>query len=159
MKLAKTIRFDKSDLNVFEIVSDEGEWAVSGAFEYSKDTISSLSGKRKQSFANGFLGLNSFGRSTLVTVTSINKDEKILLINNLANYFVKSYGAPSFNLAYPVAEDEIKFMMDLCQNQKLGTLLAVNRKFETDGIHESFSNLPKPDACSNQKIWTTVENE
>ncbi len=159
MKLAKTIRFDKSDLNVFEIVSDEGEWAVSGAFEYSKDTISSLKGKRKQSFANGFLGLNSFGRSTLVTVTSINKDEKILLINNLANYFVKSYGAPSFNLAYPVAKDEIKFMMDLCQNQKLGTLLAVNRKFETDGIHESFSHLPKPDACSNQKIWTTVENE
>ena len=48
MKLAKTIRFDKSDLNVFEIVSDEGEWAISGAFEYSKDTISSLSGKRKQ---------------------------------------------------------------------------------------------------------------
>ena len=42
-------------------------------------------------------------------------------------------------------------MMDLCQNQKLGTLLAVNRKFETDGIHESFSNLPKPDTAQIKK--------
>ena len=159
MKLAKTIRFDKSDLNVFDVVSEEGEWAISGVFEYSKDSSSSLKGKRKQGFSNGFLGLDSYGRSTLVSVSTIKKSEKMILIHNLANYFVKFYGAPDFNQAYPVAEDEIKFMMDLCQNQKLGTLLAVNRKLETDGIHESFSNLPKPDACSNQKIWTTVENE
>ena len=39
MKLAKTIRFDKSDLNVFEIVSDEGEWAVSGAFESGMEAV------------------------------------------------------------------------------------------------------------------------
>ena len=42
MNLAKTIRFDKSDLNVFDVVSEEGEWAISGVFEYSKDSSSSL---------------------------------------------------------------------------------------------------------------------
>ena len=29
MKFAKTIRFDKSDLNVFENASEEAEWAIS----------------------------------------------------------------------------------------------------------------------------------
>ena len=56
MRLAKTIRFDKSDLNVFETASEEGEWAISGAFEFSNDTSNSLKGKRKQGFVNGFLG-------------------------------------------------------------------------------------------------------
>ena len=61
MKFPKTIRFDKSDLNVFEVPSEEGEWAISGAFEFSNDSSNSLTGKRKQSFCNGFLGLTSFG--------------------------------------------------------------------------------------------------
>ena len=32
MKLAKTIRFDPSDLNVFPLAADEGEWALVGTF-------------------------------------------------------------------------------------------------------------------------------
>ena len=32
MKFPKTIRFDNSDLNIFENPSEEGEWAISGAF-------------------------------------------------------------------------------------------------------------------------------
>ena len=78
MMLAKTIRFDKSDLNVFETASEEGEWAISGAFEFSNDTSNSLKGKRKQSFVNGFLGLESYGRSTLVSISAIDRTEKIL---------------------------------------------------------------------------------
>ena len=50
MKFPKTIRFDNSDLNIFEIPSEEGEWAISGAFEFSNDTKENLKGKRKQSF-------------------------------------------------------------------------------------------------------------
>ena len=37
MKFPKTIRFDNSDLNIFENPSEEGEWAISGAFEFSND--------------------------------------------------------------------------------------------------------------------------
>ena len=32
MKLAKTIRFDPSDLNIFPLAADEGEWALVGTF-------------------------------------------------------------------------------------------------------------------------------
>ena len=76
MKFAKTIRFDKSDLNVFENASGEAEWAISGAFEFSNDLNENLTGKRKQSFANGFLGLDTFGRSTLVSIVSIDESKK-----------------------------------------------------------------------------------
>ena len=47
MKFPKTIRFDNSDLNIFENPSEEGEWAISGAFEFSNDTKENLKGKRK----------------------------------------------------------------------------------------------------------------
>ena len=34
MKFAKTIRFDKSDLNIFPLASEEGELAVVGTFNF-----------------------------------------------------------------------------------------------------------------------------
>ena len=159
MKFPKTIRFDKSDLNVFEVPSEEGEWAISGAFEFSDDNSNSLIGKRKQSFSNGFLGLTSFGRSTLVSVSKLNLLTKDKLSDNLAKFFIQRYGAPDFNRAKVAANDEINFIIDICKDHELGTLLAVNRSFEENGIHEKFRSLPKQDACSNQKIWTTVSND
>jgi len=159
MKFPKTIRFDKSDLNVFEVPSEEGEWAISGAFEFSNDSSNSLIGKRKQSFSNGFLGLTSFGRSTLVSVSKLNLLTKDKLSDNLAKFFIQRYGAPDFNRAKIAANDEINFTIDICKDHELGTLLAVNRSFEENGIHEKFRSLPKHDACFNQKIWTTVSND
>ena len=159
MKLAKTIRFDKSDLNVFEIASDEGEWAVSGAFEFSEDTNTSLIGKRRQAFSNGFLGLATYGRTTLVSISQLTLNDKDSLVTNLAEFFVDKYGAPNIKAAKPVAEEEIDFMINLCEEHEIGTLLTVNRTLEDDGIHEKFRHLPKNDACSNQQIWATVADD
>ena len=151
MKFAKTIRFDKSDLNVFENASEEAEWAISGAFEFSNDLNENLIGKRKQSFANGFLGLDTFGRSTLVSIVSIDESKKNLILDKLANYFIEKYGAPNLNEAKKVAKEEINFMIDICENHEIGSLMAVSRTLEDDGIHEKFRHIPKGDACSNQK--------
>ena len=54
MKFPKTIRFDKSDLNVFEVPSEEGEWAISGAFEFSDDNSNSLTGKENKVLVMAF---------------------------------------------------------------------------------------------------------
>ena len=159
MKFPKTIRFDNSDLNIFENPSEEGEWAISGAFEFSNDIKENLKGKRKQSFSNGFLGLDSFGRSTFVSISSIDEPEKIIIVKKLAELFVQSYGAPDIIKASSVAEEEVNFMIDVCSEHDLGSLLTVFRTLENDGIHEKFRHIPKGDACSNQKIWTTVTDE
>ena len=38
MKLARTIRFDPSDLNVFPVAAEEGEWALVGTFCFADVT-------------------------------------------------------------------------------------------------------------------------
>ena len=53
MKFAKTIRFDKSDLNIFPLASEEGELAVVGTFNFYNLKQEDLKGKIKQAFSNG----------------------------------------------------------------------------------------------------------
>src|SRR5262249_15189795 len=57
MKLLKTIRFDASDERVFDLAAAPDEWAVSGALAFAGAAPNSLTGKSRQAFANGFLGL------------------------------------------------------------------------------------------------------
>ena len=40
MKFARTIRFDKSDLNIFPLASEEGELAVVGTFSFYNIALS-----------------------------------------------------------------------------------------------------------------------
>ena len=75
MRLARTLRFDQSDENVFERAAQPDEWAGSGAFEFSNWSEDDLSGKRRQAFANGWLGLESFGRATFVATAKIEEQE------------------------------------------------------------------------------------
>ena len=159
MKLLKTIRFDKSDLNVFRNPANEGEWAISGAFEFSNEIEKNLIGKKKQEFSNGFLGLTSYGRSTFASISSLSKIEKKNLVNKLAEYFVTNYGAPDIASAIPVANDEINFMIDMCKDQSFGSVLAVRRSFKEDKIHEEYRFFEKKDSCASQKIWTTIEED
>ena len=55
MKLARTIRFDPSDLKVFPRAAEEGEWALVGTFCFAHLNEADLTGKVKQAFSNGFL--------------------------------------------------------------------------------------------------------
>ena len=83
MKLARTIRFDPSDLNVFPVVAEEGEWALVGTFCFADVTPDALNGKLRQAFSNGFLGVESFGFSTLVSVVSVRDGEADRLAGEL----------------------------------------------------------------------------
>ena len=113
MKLARTIRLDESDDNVFERPADAGEWAISGGFEFSNWEESNLTGKPRQAFSNGWLSLESFGRATFVAVTSITDSEYQSLTAKLAQHFVDHYGAPDLDAALPVAKDELDHMQSM----------------------------------------------
>ena len=159
MKFARTIRFDKSDLNIFPLASEEGELAVVGTFSFYNIKPEDLKGKVKQAFSNGFLGCSSFGYSTLVSLVNINEDEIKKLQINLGQYLIDNYGAPSKEVAEKAASEEINFMLDLCKEHELGSLLSLSREFSEEGIKEKFRNLPKADSCAEQKIWTVVEED
>ena len=159
MKLARTIRFDPSDLNIFPTVADEGEWAVVGTFCFAAMPPANLTGKVKQAFSNGFLGCQSFGFSTLVSVVQARPKDVETITDHLANHFVDKFGAPSKAAAKDAISDEIEFMSELCESHKTGTLLAIHRSWGDDGIKEVFRSLPKPESCAEQKIWTIIDDD
>ena len=136
MKLARVIMLDESDERIFARPATPGEWAVSGAFAFANLTEGDLTGKTRQAFANGWMGLDSFGRATFVTVTAVTAREIDALTMRLAAHFVSDYGAPSLDAALPVAEEEIAFMRELCEAQAEGALLAVERTLTDAGVRE-----------------------
>ncbi|MEP4767373.1 MAG: DUF6505 family protein [Roseibium sp.] len=146
MKLARAIHMDESDQNVFFSPARTGEWCLSGGFEFSDWTDSDLVGKARQAFANGWLGLETFGRVTFVAVTPIEEAEYALLIERLAQHFVEVYGAPSVDAARGVASEELTYMADLCAEHDDNSLLAIQRELTDEGVKEGFTAI-KPQAA------------
>jgi hypothetical protein len=146
VRLARTLRFDESDERVFEPAAQPDEWAISGAFEFSDWTEDMLTGKPRQAFANGWLGLESFGRATFVATAQIEQAEYDALVERLAQHFVDRYGAPGLDAARPVAEDELRFMREMCEDHDPNTLLVVSRELVEAGVSESFRAIKPQEA-------------
>ncbi|WP_208349319.1 DUF6505 family protein [Pseudaestuariivita rosea] len=150
MKLARAIHFDESDMRVFHNPARTGEWAVSGGFEFSNWGEADLTGKARQAFSNGWLGVETFGRVTFVAVTQIEQGEYDSLAQNLAQHFVDIYGAPSFEAALDVAREELDHMRELCEDQDTNILLTVQRDLTEAGVKESFRTIAPQDAGMEQ---------
>lgn len=138
MNLARAIHFDDSDRNVFHAPARTGEWCISGGFEFSNWAEGDLVGRARQAFANGWLGLETFGRVTFVAVTPLQPAEKAQLEQALARHFVAVYGAPSTDAALGVAREEMSHMAELCAGHAMNTLLTVSRALTPAGVKESF---------------------
>lgn len=159
LKLPKTIRLDESDGYAFERAAPAGEWAIPGGFEFAGAEPEQMSAKRRLAFGQGFLGLGSFGRSTLVVVSSATPGEKRAAIELLTRHLVENYGAPSAEAAQQAAELEIDFAAELCEGQTVGRLLMVEREIEDGQIIERFRTAAKPDKLDHTKIWTLVPDD
>ena len=94
MQLARAVHLDESDTLVFERPARTGEWCIPGGFEFADWTEAQLEGKRKQAFSNGWLGVETFGRVSLVVISRISESELARLVDGLAHHFVTDYGAP-----------------------------------------------------------------
>ena len=140
LKLPRTIRLDASDTFVYARAAEPGEWAVSGAFLFWDADPATLAGKERQAFRGGFLGVASFGWSTLVTVTEARPEERVAAVEALAQQLVTHLGAPDLDTARAAAEDEVAFAASLCDHP-VGTLLGVHRTIEAGGVREQFRTL------------------
>lgn len=150
MKLARAIHFDDSDTRVYHNPARTGEWCIPGGFEFSNWTAADLTGKARQAFANGWLGLETFGRVTFVAVTRAEEPEVAALTRALAQHFVDLYGAPDPETALPVARDEIAQMVELCEDHAPNTLLTVLRDLTGAGVRESYSAITSDAAQLDQ---------
>jgi hypothetical protein len=151
MKLARAIHFDESDQRVFHSPARTGEWCLSGGFEFSNWGEGDLVGKARQAFANGWLGLETYGRVTFVAVTQIEEAERAALETSLAQHFVDLYGAPSLDAARSVAAEELDQMIELCEDHDPNTLLTVARELSESGVREAYRVI-KPDAAGIEQF-------
>lgn len=151
---------DATDPLVFGEAAEPGEWAVTGAFAFLGEDATALTGKRRQAFANGFLGTGSFGWSTFVSVASASAAERAAVVEALAARFVERHGAPSLDAARPVAEEEVAFAAELCRDHPVNTLLALSRFIDQDGnIREQVRVIDARGEKPHAPIWDIVAEE
>ncbi|CFX17335.1 conserved protein of unknown function [Candidatus Filomicrobium marinum] len=160
-KLLRTINFDMSDAHVFEKAAEPDEWAISGAFEFADLDKSAIAGKLRQAFANGFLGLTSFGRSTFAVVAQAQSSDYDEAEYRLAQHFVTRYGAPDIEAALPAARGELFFITDLVQDAPINTVFTVRRVLDADGaIKEEFRTIrPPTDKPLHARVWKVEPDE
>ena len=147
MKLARVIRLDESDAEVFDEAAEPGEWAIPGTFAFSNWTEDDMTGANAEAFRHGWLGLTSFARASIVAVAEITDDERAALIDILAFHFTEAWGAPNRDAALPVAEEEIQQMATLCADQPDNTLIVVERELTDAGVKDRFRLIPPKDAA------------
>ena len=152
MHLAKTMRLDISDKKIFSNPAEPGEWAITGTFSYVNVDYGGLNSKGKIAYKSGWLGLGSFGRSTLVCVTVINKFEIQQLIHKLAEYIFREFKAPNMLDALDAARHEVSDMSVLCDHPT-GTLLAIGREFDDIGIKEQVGKIQNSNDENHTRIW------
>ena len=150
MRLARAVHLDESDTLVFAQPARTGEWCIPGGFAFSDWTEAQLEGKAKQAFSNGWLGVETFGRVSLVAIARIEAGEIDRLTDSLAGHFVSTYGAPNLEAARPVAREQIMDMVELCADHDENTLLAVSRELTDAGVRETFRSIAAPEADLSQ---------
>lgn len=160
IKLLRTIRFDETDPRVYETAAETGEWAVPGSFLFAGIPRETLTGKVKQAFTNGFLGLGSFGFSTFATVGEITEADAADLEERFADLLVAHCGAPSREAALAAARDELAFARDLCKDQPINTVFTLRRILtETGDTKEEFRTITPPSGdAAHARVWS-IERE
>ena len=156
MKLLRTIRLDASDTFVFETPAEPGEWAVSGAFAFAHGDLAKFKGKARTAFRAGFLGLESLGRSTLAQIVETNEKDRCSVVELLAVQLVKRFGAPDLATARMAAEEEIDFVVSLCDYPP-GVLVAVTRSHENGTIREAFRSLRPREGAGHTRAFEFLE--
>jgi Family of unknown function (DUF6505) len=140
LKLLRTIALDASDTFVFDAPAESGEWAVSGAFRFCDHDPAKLRGKARAAFRSGFLGVQTWGWSTLAQIVPAKEDDCQALIELLARQLVDRFGAPDIAIARTAAEEEVAFVRSLCMHP-ISSLIAVQRAARCGEVHESFRRL------------------
>jgi Family of unknown function (DUF6505) len=158
MKLLRTIALDRSDTFVFDMAAEPGDWAVSGAFRFCDRDPAKLGGKDRSAFRSGFLGVRSWGWSTLAQIVHASEDDRRALVELLANQLVERFGAPDLATARLAAEEEVAFVQLLCA-YPISTLIAVHRSASNGEVRESFRRLQLREGQRHGKAFSFMEVE
>lgn len=147
--MLRTIRLDASDGILFQPAAAPGEWAVPGGFLFHGRPFDSLTGKDRVAYRSAFLGVESFGFSTLAVVTPATPAEIDAATGTLARQLCDRLGAPDMATARAAAAEEMAFAADLCRGHEVGRLIALHRFEDVAGeMTERFRALRPRDGTA-----------
>lgn len=134
IRFPRIIRRNTSASRIFNPAAMPGEWAVTGAFRFAHRDPATIQAREIRIFRNGWLGLGSFGSASLVEVADLTEVGYEDIGRRLAAHLMAEYGlgaAPAIEAAI----EELSFAANLC-NHQLGTVLALDREFNDQGLIE-----------------------
>ena len=141
-KLLRAVRLDDSDDHVFRAcgAAHDGEWVVSGGYavcDFERAPRCEPACRCQASF----VAVASRARCSIAEVADVSAEESEAQADALAWHLVKNWGAPSWEAARAVAEEEIRHTAELCETLEPGVWITVKREREPGGeaINEQYS--------------------
>jgi hypothetical protein len=134
-KLLRAVRLDDSDEHVFRScgAAAEGEWVVTGGFAVC-DFDAAPRCDPACHCESSFVALGSRHRCSIAEVAEVTEAELEERIEALAWHLVKGWGAPSWEAAHAVAEEEVRHTAEVCETLAPDVWITVKRR-RREGDH------------------------
>jgi len=127
-KFLRAVRLDDSDTHLFKThgAAQEGEWLVSGGYAVC-DFASAPKCDPRCWCESSFLALEARRRCSIAEVVEVSDEELEAHIDALAWFLVRGWGAPSWEVARRVAEEEVRHTADVCETLSPEVWITVKR--------------------------------
>ena len=141
-KLLRAVRLDDSDDAVFRAcgAAKDGEPVVTGGY-----AVCDFTGERRCDPSchceASFVAVGSAARSTIAEVVEASDEEFAAQVDALAWHLVKAWGAPSWEDARAVAEEELRHTAEVCETLAPECWITVKRERRPEGdeVDEQYS--------------------
>ncbi len=141
-KLLRAVRLDDSDGEVFRAcgAATDGEPVVTGGFatcDFANEPRCDPACHCEASF----LAVGSGARCTIAEVVEASAEEVAVQVDALAWRLVKAWGAPSWEAARALAEEEVRYTTEVCESLAPESWITVKREPRSGGseVEEQYS--------------------
>ena len=127
-KLLRAVRLDDSDDHIFPAcgAAADGEWVVSGGYAVC-DFDSAPRCDPACHCESSFVALGSRRRCSIAEVVEVPETGIDDQVEKLAWHLVKDWGAPSYEAARAVAEEEVRHTAEVCETLSPELWITVKR--------------------------------
>jgi len=136
------VRLDDSDDHVFRAcgAAREGDWVVSGGYAVCDFENAPRCTPPCHCHAS-FVAAGSRARCSIAEVAEASADEVEAQTDALAWHLVRDWGAPSWDAARAIAEEEIRHTAEVCETLAPDVWITVKRERSADGaaLDEQYS--------------------
>ena len=133
-KLLRAVRLDNSDEAVFAAcgAARDGEPVTTGGFAVC-DFANARRCEPSCHCEASFLAVGAKSRCTIAEVVEVTGEQVAEEVEALAWHLVRGYGAPSWEVARRVADEEVRHTVDVCESLAAGLWITVKRMPNADG--------------------------